>query len=286
MERRAFVGHFAAAAFGVQGLRWSGAAFSAAPASSRRLPSVGLELYSVRDAMRGDPEGTMAAVRAMGYADVEVLWSMGNFGRTARQVRAALDNTGLRATSAHISPGALLEGWDRSLEMAHEIGHQTLVVPSFSEETSRTLDDWKRWADRFNTAGEKARRANLWLAMHNEPEHQRPVDGRIPFELFVASTDPRYVHIQLDVGNMVIGGGDPMNFLTRFAPRCWSFHIKDVVADRSADTELGTGSVDLGAILAAIPDLEHKTCFVEQEGATDPMASAKRDFDYLSRLEF
>ena len=54
--------------------------------------------------MRRDPERTLAAVRAMGYTDVELLWSFGNFGRTPAQVRAALDKEGLRAPSAHISP--------------------------------------------------------------------------------------------------------------------------------------------------------------------------------------
>src|SRR2546426_5247974 len=68
--------------------------------SPRRLNRIGLELYSVRDAMGRDPDGTLAAVRAMGYTDVELLWSFGNFGRTTEQVRAALDHEGLHAPSA------------------------------------------------------------------------------------------------------------------------------------------------------------------------------------------
>src|SRR5947209_471230 len=71
----------------------------------RSLNRIGLELYSVRDAMHKDPEGTLAAVRAMGYTDVELLWSFGNFGRTTEQVRAALDHEGLHAPSAYVSPG-------------------------------------------------------------------------------------------------------------------------------------------------------------------------------------
>src|SRR6266516_4399672 len=79
----------------------------------RTLNRVGLELYSVRDAMHKDPDGTLAAVRAMGYTDVELLWSFGNFGRTTEQVRAALDHEGLRAPSEHISPISLFVGWNR-----------------------------------------------------------------------------------------------------------------------------------------------------------------------------
>lgn len=278
MDRRAFVQQSSMA---VLGLRLG----TGRAGRVRRLSRIGLELYSVRDAMRRDPERTMAEVRAMGYTDVELLWSFGNFGRTAVQVRRALDETGLEAPSAHIAP-ATLDDWDRALEMAHVIGHEMLIVPSLPAESSRTLDDWKRWADRFDVAGAAARRAGLWLAMHNEPGHQRPIDGRIPFELFVASTDPSVVRLQLDVGNLVMGGGDPLDFLARHGERCWSFHLKDVVADRTHDTDLGSGIVPLARILAAIPEVERKPCFVEQEGARDPLASARADFAYLARLDF
>lgn len=255
-------------------------------AGARRLTKIGLELYSVRDAMRRDPERTMTAVRAMGYTDVELLWSFGNFGRTPQQVRDALTNSGLRASSAHITPAAVLVGWSRSLDIARLIGHETLVVPSFTVDTERSLDDWKEWADRFNAAGEVARRAGIWLMMHNEPGHQKPLDGRVPFEVFAERIDPRYVRLQLDVGNMKMGGGDPMAFLQKFGDRCWSFHLKDVVPDRSRDTELGKGTVDLQRLLAAVTDIDRKTFFVEQEGSKDSMASAKQDFEYLAALDF
>ena len=93
------------------------------PAASR-LDRIGLELYSVRDAMRRDPERTLASVRAIGYTDVELLWSFGNFGRTPQQVRASLDQEGLRAPSAPISPAVILVGWERSLDIAKMLGHE------------------------------------------------------------------------------------------------------------------------------------------------------------------
>src|SRR5512144_2882449 len=74
-----------------------------------RLDRIGLELYSIRNAMRADPERTLAAVRAIGYTDVELLWSFGNFGRSPQQVRTALDHEGLHAPSAHIDPALLTD---------------------------------------------------------------------------------------------------------------------------------------------------------------------------------
>ena len=250
------------------------------------LSRIGLELYSVRDAMRRDPERTLAAVRAMGYDDVELLWSLGNFGRTVAQVRAALDREGLRAPSAHVSPAILFVGWERSLDIAHRLGHEYLIVPNFTPDSARSLDDWREWADRFNAAGAVARRAGIWLAFHNEPDHVTPIDGTVPYDLFVARTDPTVVRHQLDVGNMVMGGGDPFTYLQRYRDRYWSFHVKDVLPDRSRDTELGTGVVDFRKLLAGIPDLDRKPCYVEQEEAPDPLASARRNCEFLRKLEF
>ena len=250
------------------------------------LSRIGLELYSVRDAMRRDPERTLAAVRAMGYDDVELLWSLGNFGRTPVQVRATLDREGLRAPSAHVSPAILFVGWERSLDIAHRLGHEYLIVPNFTPDSARSLDDWREWADRFNAAGAVARRAGIWLAFHNEPDHVTPIDGTVPYDLFVARTDPTVVRHQLDVGNMVMGGGDPFTYLQRYRDRYWSFHVKDVLPDRSRDTELGTGVVDFRQLLAGIPDLDRKPCYVEQEEAPDSLASARRNCEFLRKLEF
>lgn len=253
-------------------------------AATPPLARIGLELYSVRREMARDFDRTLAAVRAIGYTDVELLWSFGNFGRSPEHVRAALQREGLRAPSAHLSPAAVLVGWERSLETAKLLGHEYLIVPSLTVDTSRSLDDWREWADRFNEAGAVARRAGIWLAFHNEPDHMRPIDGQVPYDVFVERTDQSVVRHQLDVGNMALGGGDPMRYLERYRDRYWSFHLKDVVADRSHDTELGSGVLDLQRLVAAIPAIDQKPCYVEQEGSADPLASARRNFEFLRGL--
>ena len=236
--------------------------------------------------MRSDPDRTLAAVRAIGYTDVELLWSFGNFGRTPQQVRATLDREGLRAPSTHMSAAAILVGWERTIEAAKLIGHEYLIVPSFTTDTEQSLDYWREWADRFNAAGAVARRAGVWLAFHNEPEHMRLIDGMVPYDVFVERLDPSVVRLQLDVGNMLVGGSDPMRYLDRWRDRYWSFHLKDVVGDRSADTELGKGIFDFKRFLAAVPELARKHCYVEQENARDEIASARSNFEFLRALDF
>src|ERR1043165_3424809 len=160
MDRRTFV-H-------AMGASVAGAALTARDPAPHRLDRIGLELYSVRDQMRSDPEGTLAAVRAIGYTDIELLWSFGNFGRTPSQVAATLKQEGLTAPSAHMSAAAMLVGFERSLEIAKQLSHQYLIVPDFPSDTAGSLDNWREWADRFNAAGAVARKAGIWLAFHNE----------------------------------------------------------------------------------------------------------------------
>jgi sugar phosphate isomerase/epimerase len=280
IDRRRFVqaagGGVAAMALGMP--RFAGGE-SRAP-----LARIGLELYSVRREMAKDFDRTLAAIRQIGYTDVELLWSFDNFGKSTAEVKSALQREGLRAPSAHIAPITILIGWERRLALAQALGHDYLIVPSLTPDTSRTLDDWREWADRFNQAGAIARRAGIWLAFHNEPDHMKPIDGQVPYDVFVERTDPSVVRHQLDVGNMAMGGGDPLRYLERYRDRYWSFHLKDVVADRTHDTELGQGVLDLRRIVAAIPDIESKPCYVEQEGPTDPLASARRNYQYLHEL--
>jgi len=253
----------------------------------KKLDRIGLELYAVRKAMRAEPERTLAAVRALGYDDVELLWSFGNFGRTPQQVRATLDKEGLRAPSAHIAPEIIVEAsWSTRLDDARLLGHRFLIVPSLPNEAKLSIDDWKSWADKFNTAGAVAKAAGVSLAFHNEPGHMKAIGGVVPYDAFVERLDPKVVRLQLDVGNMLMGGGDPTLYLERYRDRYDSFHLKDVVADRSRDTELGTGAFDFTRFLAAVPNVNDKPCYVEQETPADEMASARKNVAFLRALRF
>jgi len=136
-------------------------------------------------------------------------------------------------------------------------------------------------ADKFNAAGAVARRAGIWLAFHNESYHQKPIDGKVPYDAFIDRLDPSVTRLQLDVGNMVIGGGDPMQYLQKYPDRFWLFHLKDTVADRSSDTRLGTGIFDFKRFLAAVPSLSSKPCYVEDETPSDELGAARSNFQYL-----
>lgn len=255
---------------------------------SRRLGRVGLQLYSLRDDARRDLERTLADIAAAGYRDVELLGSFKNFDTAPARVRQMLDANGLRAPSTHVS-GSALDELERQLDDAQTLGHQYLIVASLPIQGTPTLDDYRRWADRLNEAGRRARMRNVWVGFHNHAGDFTLVDGMVPYDLLIERTDPSLVRMQLDTGNLAMAGRDPLDYMKRFGARYWSFHIKDVPRlGATSDTDLGKGVIDFRRLLASIDDIDRKLLFVEQETypTGTPLESVRRGYAYLSALEF
>ncbi len=286
MHRRTFL-----TAIGLAGAATQvGCAPSAARTSGggrRRLRRVGIQLYSLRDDARRDLEGTLATIAAIGYKDVELLGSMNNFDLPPARLREVLDRNGLRAPSTHVS-GHALDDLDRQLDEAQTLGHQYLIVASLPIQGQRTLDDYRRWADRLNEAGRRARERGVWIGFHNHANDMGVSDGVVMYDLLVDRTDAAVVRHQLDTGNLAMAGYDPHEYMRRYGPRYWLFHIKDVPQLKAtSDTELGKGAIDFRRLLASIDDIDGKHLFVEQETYPGtPVDSLRRDYSYIAALEF
>lgn len=252
----------------------------------RRLRRVGIQLYTLRDDARRDLERTLGDIAQAGYKDVELLSSMNNFGMPPQQLRAILDRDGLRAPSTHLS-GESFDDLDRQIDTAKILGHEYLVLASLPTDKP-TLDDYRHWADRLNEAGRRALPSGIRIAFHDESVDFKKIDGVVPYDLLAERTDPAYVRLQLDTGNLALAGGDPLDYLKRYGSRYWLFHLKDVPAiGAEHDTELGKGVVDFRRLLASIDHIDDKFLYVEQESYPGtPLESARRDYAYLSTLEF
>ncbi|MGQ0712892.1 MAG: sugar phosphate isomerase/epimerase family protein, partial [Gemmatimonadaceae bacterium] len=253
----------------------------------KRLKRVGIQLYSLRDDGRRDLERTLADIAAIGYKDLELLGSMNNFGMPPTKLRATLDRNGLRAPSTHVS-GSALDDLDRQLDEAKTLGHEYLIVASLPIQGQRTVDDYRRWADRLNAAGARARERGVWIGFHNHANDFAQIGGVVPYDVLMERTDATIVRMQLDTGNLAMAGLDPHAYMERFGSRYWSFHIKDVQRlGAEHDTELGTGVIDFKRLLASIDRIDEKHLFVEQETYPGtPLESMRRDFEYISKLEF
>ena len=253
----------------------------------RRLTRIGVQLYTLRDAARQNLERTLADIAAAGYTDVELLMSLRNFNHSPREVRAMLDRLGLRAPSTHIDVETLTNV-DAAVDEARTLGHRYLILADLPAAGRKSLDTFREWADRLNRAGEAARKHDLWIAWHNEPQDFPSFGGIQGYDALVERLDPNLVRLQLDTGNAAVGGRDPLDLMKRYGDRYYSFHIKDAPSiPAKHDVELGKGVVDLRGILSRVKDLDDRYFYVEQETYPGtPLDSVKRDYAYLSALRF
>lgn len=263
---------------------------------------IGLQLWAIKDDVAKDLPAALKAVSAIGYGEVE-------FADVPKQpvseVRAMLQDNGLRAPSMHCGMDDARKDLQRQIDFANAIGVRDIVIPFPSTADARfkdgnalaagiTLDDWKWNAEQLNRIGELTRKAGITCGYHNHNMEFRSYDGVVAYDELLRLTDPKLVTMQLDLGWVVAAGSDPLRYLTRHADRISSLHIKDVrkdaktVVDRvdTQTTEVGSGKVDWPKLFAAMDPKRIRHYFVEQENfERPPLDSAKLSFDYLSRLK-
>lgn len=274
MQRRDFVGVLGAAGLSA---RFGGARL--AP-----VRPIGLQLYTVRTLMPTDFEGTLARIAQIGYTEVEFA---GYFDHTPQQVREILRRHHLSAPGAHIGIEPLEGDWARAVADARTIGHKYLIVASIDDSRRRTVDDWRRIGDLFNRAGEASAREGVTLAYHNHEYEFRPVEGRLPLEVLLESTDPRWLKIEMDLYWIRKGGQDALAWFQRWPGRFPLVHVKDMTAEGRM-VDVGAGAIDWAAIFAHRRQAGIQHYLVEHdmdEPGGDPIATITNSYRYLSRLD-
>jgi sugar phosphate isomerase/epimerase len=248
-------------------------------AQGKQIP-VGLELYSVRDELKQDLMGTVRAVAAMGYQDVEFYspyyeWTTDY----AKKVRALLDELKLRCHSTHNSARSFEpEGLPHAMELNRIIGSKILVMASAGRRVE-TIDDWKRVAETLSKASQTLRSEGMRSGFHNHASEWRLIDGQRPIDVLAANTPKDFV-LQLDVGTCLEAKQDPVAFIKANPGRVNSYHLKEWSAkpDVGYKALLGEGEGPWKEIFAAaesVGGVEHY--LIEQEGSRfPPLETAKR----------
>ena len=255
-------------------------------AGAKPLGAIGVQLYTVRDEMKKDVAATLAHVASVGYKEVELA---GLFDKTPAEFRALLDSNGLKAPSAHMPIGTP-DQWAKSLETANALGCEYITVPWLDEKARQSLDDYKRIAEEFNGAAEKAKAAGLRFAYHNHDFELKPMGGKLPLEVLYASTDPSLVSFEMDIYWMVHGGADPMAFLKEHSGRIVMVHAKDATAAPDHKmVDVGRGTINFKKILPAFLNDAPKSdkpkhVFVEHDQPGDAWASITYSFNTLSKI--
>ena len=244
---------------------------------------IGIQLYTLRDLLDTDLEGPLAALRQIGYTEVEFA---GLHGHPAREVRAILDRVGLKAPGGHVGIPEITTTIDQTIADAKILGYQYVICPWLPED-SRTPDGYRKIGDSFNQAGEKLRAAGLTLGYHNHSFEFEPVGGgpACGYDLLLRATDPKLVVMELDLFWIRKGGKDPLVYFKNHPGRFRLVHIKDMAAD-GAMVDVGQGVIDWPELLSAARRAGVKHFLVEHDEPKDPLAFAKTSFQYLHTLRF
>lgn len=258
--------------------------------------NIGIQLYTLRDALAKDAAGTLKAVAAAGYKQVEA-YGFPNCQPLIEGAKAA----GLAMHSSHFEWDSVVNPKDegmsdfmRILDQAKETGLSHLVIPYLADGNRGSLDAYKKVAENSNKAAEKAKAAGIQLAYHNHAFEFEPKEGgKCGFDIFTAEFS-KDMMFELDVFWVKVGGHEPAALIEKLTGRVSQLHLKDLKPGiklpefgslpQDAFKELGNGIIPMEPILAAAEKAGVVHCHVEQDHSPDPLASIKQSTAYLGRL--
>lgn len=267
---------------------------------------IGLQLYSLREYLPKDFEGTLRQIAAAGYQEVE---AAGFYARTAPEFKQAMESAGLRCVSAHYPLTMLQPQLDSIVTYAKQLGLQYVVCSSPSlQDPSRvklspndpgyheawvqafTLNDWKWNAEQFNQIGKSVKAQGMHFGYHNHTTEFRKLGNVVPYDELMRLTDPDLVTFEMDCGWVIVAGYSPAQYLEKYPTRISMLHVKDFDLKKGSEhvqsTELGRGTIDYRPIFEAAKRGHLTHYFVEQEEFDMPaMEALKIDADYMQNLK-
>jgi sugar phosphate isomerase/epimerase len=272
-------------------------------------PPLGLQLFTVMSELERDFAGTLQAVAALGYKEVETI---GAFGRDPVQVRQLLDRYGLRTPSQHLVPGTLYDVfkqfvartlsfdevkalWMEQMSLvrvretieeaavrAHALGQQYIVWQIIWKDQMLDRASLDTFAAAMNLAGEVCAREGLTFNFHNHSDEFTPVDGVVPYDYILAHTDAKLVKLEMDSYWIANAGRDPVTYLRKHAGRYVQCHLKDRAKNGDFAT-VGKGTVNFSALLSAAKASGVKHFYVEYDRSDDPMLAVREASIYLKK---
>jgi sugar phosphate isomerase/epimerase len=253
------------------------------------IKNFGLQLYSLRDDLPKDPKGVLKQVASFGYKQVESYeGKQGMFsGMTNKEFKKYMEELGMTIVSSHCN---INNDFETKAAQAGEIGMKYLICPHLGMQ--KTIDDFKRSAEKFNACGEICKKNGLRFAYHNHGYSFTTLEGQLPQDVLMQNTDKALVDFEMDIYWVVTAGADPIAWLNKYPGRFTLCHVKDRKKDADAkntdaSTDLGTGSIDFKKILKAGSSKGLKYFIVEQEryDNSTPLKSAEVGAQYMKKLK-
>jgi sugar phosphate isomerase/epimerase len=260
-------------------------------------PVIGLQLYTVRDAMAKDPMGTLAKVGQIGYNSVENATYTGTemfYGMDAATYKKVLAENGLTANSGHYrlgqelvkgapAQGTILYDWQKAVDDAATVGLKYMVCAYLSDQERGDLDHYKKLAETFNKAGETCRKSGIQFCYHNHDFEFKNQDGIFPYDILLDKTDKNLVKMEVDLYWIKKAGQDPLALFQKHPGRFPLWHVKDMSkeADQSF-AEVGSGVIDFKTIFQHKDQAGMKFFFVEQDKCPgSPFDSITHSYEFI-----
>ena len=243
---------------------------------------IGLQLYTVRDEMAKDYRGTIRRVADIGYAGVELA---GPNVLEAAELSDLLAELNLRPCGAHIALGEFENNLDAVIAYHSAIGNPYLGVPALPGEL-RNPAGFRQVAATMNRVGAEVKAAGMTLYYHNHAFEFEGAAGERGLDILYGETDPELVKLEADVYWYAYAGKDPAALIGEYAGRFPLIHLKDMVGEGDDRTfaEVGAGTIDLRAVMAAAEAQGAEWFIVEQDRCAGPsLESARLSFENLRK---
>lgn len=256
---------------------------------------IGLQLFTIRDAMASDPKAALAKVASLGFNAIEGATYTGTqlfYGMSPAEYGKTLKDNGLIAPSSHYmlgeamdAKGTLTNEWQKAVDDAAAVGTKYMVCAYLLEPERGTLDHYKATAEKFNKAAEVCKKSGIQFCYHNHDFEFEAQDGKFPFNVLLEQTDKDLVKFELDLYWTSKANQDPIALFNQHPGRFPLWHVKDMgkTPDKNI-TEVGNGSIDFKKIFAQSKKSGLDYFFVEQDITPgDPFDSITQSITYIKK---
>ncbi|MDB5263124.1 MAG: sugar phosphate isomerase/epimerase [Adhaeribacter sp.] len=287
MRRRSFVQSVLLGAAGI-GLTPS---LLAAP----QKKALGVQLWNIREYLKKDLTGSLAKLAKLGYTQLEVFGYDGTYwGKRPAEFSKICTDLGLTIISAHFetgridkAKGTLWYGWDKAVEDAALMKIPYMVCAWLFKEERTSLDLYKELADKLNKSGEACAKAKIQLGYHSHNFEFPLMDGIVPYDLLLQSTDKDLVKMEADLFWFTKAGIDPVAYFKKYPGRFPLWHVKDMERGSEQFAEVGHGVINFDRIFAARQEAGLKYWFVEQDQTSrEPYESLAMSRDYILKKNY
>ncbi|MFC5464776.1 sugar phosphate isomerase/epimerase family protein [Lederbergia graminis] len=241
---------------------------------------VGLQPYTLREAMEKDYFGAIEKVAEVGYKGIEV--GMPPAGITVAQLKAKLDELGLQALSAHVGLDQLKNDLGTIINFLKEVGAKYVVLSQGFETKEAVLEA----VELYNKVGKELKEHGLGFLHHNHDWEFVKFDGKYALDMLIEETDPDLVKFEIDTYWVKKGGEDPAEYMKKLNNRCPLLHIKDMEpGEEQFFAEVGEGILNFEEIFKVAEEIGTEWIIVEQDLCRrDEFECIKTSYENLEKM--